>query len=343
MYEEDEEDVDKDSLHILPLKTLPLETKALSRARLIKNVRLTSVVEVFAGGGTGSGQVEIEQLAQEFHWDMRKPPKDFMMMRKIAKLPSYDVFSLRIALREMDIEIANQKDLQLSPAMTKELSSYMTDFTRPLIQQIYGEDDVEISGFGDVVNLFRNPDMKKALEKIRIMSQKLEIQPEEIPKFMEDYGDIFLSLSYYRRCLDDLEPRITEFLDAMHELRGNFHYQKDTNLMDTMAMLEATINERMAAVTGRFENFERGTKYMWDEISATRFRKVENLIKSYHHSIGGVLCALTVKMDAWIRLFPNKKAGGPGRRAEFILSEMKQGIDNMVEIEDSAPMLAALD
>ena len=33
-------DGDRDSLHILPLAILPFETAALSRARLIKNVRL---------------------------------------------------------------------------------------------------------------------------------------------------------------------------------------------------------------------------------------------------------------------------------------------------------------
>lgn len=341
--DDDVSDIDRDSLHILPLASLPLETKALHRARLIKNVRLVSVVEIFEGTGTGSGQMEVEQLAAEFNWDPRKPPRDLLIMRKLSKLPSYDVYSLRVALREMDVEVNDQDYLKLSPSKNQELSAYMTDFTRPLIQQIYGGDDIEIQSFSDVIRLFRNPDVKVALEKIRLMSQKLEINPEDIPKFMEDYGDIFLSLSYYRRCLDDMEPKITEFLDAMADLRQNFHYKNDTNLMNTMSKLESTINERMAAITGRFENFERGTKHMWDEISAARFRKVENLIQSYHTTIGGVLCALTVKMDAWVRLFPTPNSGGPGRRAEFILSEMQQGIDNIQEIEDSAPMLAALD
>jgi len=62
----------------------------------------------------------------------------------------------------------------------------MKSFTRPLISQIYGSDQVEIQDFGDVVKLFRDPDISKALEKLRIMADKLEIKPEEIPKFMED-------------------------------------------------------------------------------------------------------------------------------------------------------------
>ena len=337
------EDADRDSLHILPLKILLLESAAVNRARLIKNVRLKSVIELFKDVDTGSGQIDIEDLPHQFNWDMSDPPNDMVMLRKVGMLPSYDVYSLRISLREMDIAINDHDALRLSDSMNKELTSCMTDFTRPLITQIYGGgDDVTIESFDDVIKLFRDPDVTTALEKIRIMANKLNIKPEEIPRFMEDYGDIFLSLSYYRRCLDAIETIITEFLEAMDGLRDNYQFKTDQNLRSTMEEMEATINELMAAITGRFENFERGTKHMWDEISAERFRKVEQLISSYHTTIGGVLCSLSVKMEAWARLFPTPSSGGPGKRAEFIMSEMKQGMENIQDIEDSAPMLSAL-
>ncbi len=335
-------DNDRDSLHILPLSILPLEINGLKRARLIKNVRLNSVIELFKDKDAGSGQIEIENLPAEFGWSMAEPPPDMVMLRKIGNLPSYDVYSLRISLRELDITVNDVDALRLSDSMNKQLTSYMTDFTRPLIREIYGGDDVSIQDFSDVIKLFRSPDVKEALEKIRTMSAKLNIKPEEIPRFMEDYGDIFLSLSYYRKCLDAIEPVITEFLEAMDELRDNYQFKTDQNLLQTMSFMEATINELMAAITGRFENFERGTKHMWDNISAERFRKVEQLIGGYHTSIGGVLCSLSVKMDAWAKLFPTPSAGGPGKRAEFMMSEMKQGMDKIQMIEDSVPMLAAL-
>ena len=335
-------DEDRDSLHVLPLSVLPFETSALRRARLIKNVRLKSVVELFSDKDTGSGQIDIEDIPNEFGWNMSDPPADMTMLRKVGNLPSYDVYSLRISLRELDIKVNDVDALRLSDSMNSELTAYMTDFTRPLIKEIYGGDDVTIDSFEDVIKLFRDPDMKKALEKIRVMSAKLNIKPEEIPRFMEDYGDIFLSLSYYRRCLDSIEPIITEFLEAMDEMRDNYQFKTDQNLRQTMDMMESTINELMAAITGRFENFERGTKHMWDNISAERFRKVEQLIKGYHTTIGGVLCSLSVKMEAWANLFPTPSVGGPGKRAEFMMSEMKQGMDNIQKIEDSAPMLSAL-
>jgi len=301
------------------------------------------VIELFVDEDAGSGQLEVEDLIAEFGWDPAEPPNDLIMLRQLALLPSYDVYSLRINLRKYGIDIEDNEALKLSKAKNEQLSAYMTEFTRPLIVQIYGEGEVEVQTFEDVIKLFRDPDVVKAIGKIQVMSEKLGINPEDIPKFMEDYGDIFLSLSYYRECLDAIEPIITEFLEAMNELKGNYQFKNDQNLVNTIKMIESTINERMAAVTGRFENFERGTKYMWDNISAERFRKVEKLISGYHTSIGGVLCALSVKMEAWARLFPNKDAGGPGRRAEFIMSEMKQGIENIVKMEDAGPMLAALE
>ena len=333
---------DRDSLHVLPLSDIPLETPGLAQARMIKNVRLESVIEMFADNDAGSGQLGIEDLPQEFGWDVYDPPRDFIILRTLGLLPSYDVYSLRLSLRDHEIQVDSVDALKLSQEKNQQLSAYMKEFTRPLISQIYGSDDMEIHDFADVIKLFRDPDVKKALEKLKIMAEKLEIKPDQIPRFMEDYGDIFLSLSYYRSCLDDIEPIITEFIGSLDMLRNNYQFKNDINLMNTIDMMESVFNNLMVNITGRFENFERGTKHMWDKISAERFRRVEKLITSYHITIGGVLCALSVKMHAWDRLFPNADTGGPGRRAEFIMSEMRQGIEKMQKVEDSAPMLAAL-
>ncbi|MCE2510776.1 MAG: hypothetical protein J4G10_07360, partial [Alphaproteobacteria bacterium] len=60
------------------------------------------------------------------------------------------------------------------------------------------------------------------------------------------------------------------------------------------------------------------------------------LVKGYHTVIGGSLCALTVKMNAWHELFPNRSAGGPMERVAFITTEMVQGIEKIQEIEGIA-------
>ena len=336
-------DTDRDALHILPLSIVPVDTLALRRARLIKNAHLHSVIEVFEDLNTGSGQLEIEDLAKEFGWPGAPPHPDLVLLRKLGQLPSYDVYSLRILLRREGIAVNDHDALRLSEAKVRELTEYMTAFTRPLIMQIYGSDNVAIQSFEDVIALFRETDVKKARDNLKVMADKLHITLGDVPLFLEDYGDIFLSLSYFRNCLDQIEPIIGQFLEALDDLRSNYQLRGDQNLMKTCNMMQSTIDELMATITGRFENFDRSTNDMWNEISAERFRTVEELIRSYHTTIGGVLCALSVKMDAWARIFPNRGTGGLVKRSEFIMSDMRYGIESIQKIEDQAPMLAGLD
>lgn len=329
------DDFDRDALHILPLSIIPFQTPSLRRARLIKNARLESVVEFFRGEKTGSGQLDINAVGMEFGWNRTHP--DMVVLDKLGGLNSYDVYSLRILLRAHGIEIENHEDLRLSESKNQELTGYMKEFTNPLIVQIYGDEDRTLREFRDVVALFKNPDVEKAREKLKIMADKLEIGLEQVPTFLEDYADIFLSLAYYRQCLDDMRPTVDDFLSSVDDIQSNFQLKGDRHLMETCTKMRSTINGRMAGIRGRFESFDLNTRDMWKDLTAERFRKVETMIRSYHTTIGGVLCALSVKLKAWERLFPKKGSGGPVRRAEFIMSDMKQGIDNIQEIEDQNP------
>lgn len=333
---------DRDSLHILPLRHLPIETPTLQRARLIKNAHLQGAVEFFQDDTSGSGQLSVDDLCTEFNWDPKQPHPDFVVLKKLSRLPSYDVYSLRILLRHHGIPVNNVQALRLSPEKTRELTAYMTTFTRPLILQVFGEEDLSIQSFEHIIQLFQDPDVKKARQKLQTMANKLGIGIVEIPAFLEDYGDVFMSLSYYRQSLDKITPIITGFLDSLPALRENHQLKMDAGLMLTCRSIESTVNERLAGVSGRFENFDLSTKDMWNNISAERFGKLKELIKGYHTTIGGVLCALTVKMNAWARLFPSPEVGGPVKRAEFIMSQMKPGMERIQRIDDAAPMLAGL-
>ena len=104
-------------------------------------------------------------------------------MKKLGELSSYDVYSLRIALRQHGIDVNNVESLKLSEGKARELKDYITTFTHPLIMEIYGDSDVEIQNFADIVALFREPDIKKAREKLQIMAGNLDIKLEEVPRF----------------------------------------------------------------------------------------------------------------------------------------------------------------
>ena len=165
-----------------------------------------------------------------------------------------------------------------------------------------------------------------------MMAKRLDIDLMELPRFLEDYGDIFLSLAYYKSTLDYTAPISRNFLDSMHAIRSNWELKNDANLMKTCDMLEKTFTGLSAHLKRLFDEFDRSTKDFWNDVSAERFRQVEALIESYHTTIGGVLCALSVKMTAWNELFPKPTTGGPVKRSEFIMLEMRQGIEDVRRI-----------
>jgi len=333
-------DVDRDSLFILPLAIIPLKTPALRRARLIKNVRLNTVVELFDSPVTGSGQIDIEALPHAFEWREVPVHEDLIVLRQLAILPSFDVYSLRVLLRQRGIPVNDFDALRLSKKKNQELTSYMTSFTRPLIRKIYGDDDVSLQNFEHVVSLFRDPDVARAREKLKVMAERLEITIDGIPAFLEDYGDLFLSFSYYRSCRDHVQPMHKEFADWLDQLTRSRYVRSDKGLIQACRSIDSTLKETMQSIDGRFQNFDFRTRNLWNAISARRFREFERMIKSYHTTIGGVLCALTVKMEAWAREFPNRSVGGPQRRAKFVMSDIREGIDTIRAIEAAAPRLS---
>lgn len=213
---------DLDSLHIMPMSIIPFENRSLSRARLIKNARLQSMIELFQDEDSGSGQMTLDAAARQLREEADASSKDITILRKLGRLPSYDVYSLRVLLREQNIPINDVDALKLSKEKSHELAGYMKDFTFPLIRDIYGSTDVEVQEFDDLLNLFRNPDVKMAREKLDMMAKKLDIDLMELPRFLEDYGDIFLSLAYYKHCLDETAPITQGFLDSLHKIRANW-------------------------------------------------------------------------------------------------------------------------
>ncbi len=142
-----------------------------------------------------------------------------------------------------------------------------------------------------------------------------------------------MSLSYYRHCLDRLEPYFSACLDSLRPIRKHFQLMQDANLMRTCDLVEESINSVCASITGRLESFERRTQQMWSNISQDEFNSVKSMIERYHVTIGGALCGLTVKMNTYARMFPHARAGGPVKRADFMVTEMMQGIDMIRDIE----------
>ncbi len=331
-------ELDQDALHILPLEIIPLETPGLKRAKLIKNVRLDSVVELFRDLETGSGQVEVSRLGPVFNWPDDEIHPDETLVGVVCRLHSYDVYTLRIQLRKLGIDVESFDQLKLSKAKSNELTGYMKTFTLPLIKQIYGETNTDIQDVGQLIGMFSSPDKGDALKNLKLMASKLEISLSDVPKFLEDYGDVFMSLAYYKNCLDNLIPKVMLYEEATDELKENHQLKNDRRLMQSLNFVSDQLSDVTASITGRFESFDRHSEALWENITAESFAKVKTMIQSHHVTVGGVLCGLSVKMNSWQEQFGN--GGGLVRKADFIMSEMRQGIERITAIEQSAPKIS---
>ncbi|WP_448202794.1 hypothetical protein [Azospirillum sp. sgz302134] len=334
------EDEARDALHIMPLSAIPLETPGLQHARLIKNVRLQTVIEMFHDVQTGSGQVAPRHVAAYFESYKDEVERDLVKIEKIAAASSFDVYTSRIELRRLNIDVNNVQSLSLSDRKKQELTNYMRVFTRPLVEYVYGTEDMQVQDVNDIIGMFANPNRDEALRNLRMMADRLDIELTEIPKFLEEYGDIFLSLAYFRKCLDDIVPEIQKFLTWMGEIRNSTEVKRDFRQIKMLDEINRDLTDISTSITGRFESFDNRTKDFWRDINADTFRSIRELIASHHVTIGGVLCGLAVKMDLWKARFA-RGGGGPNRRMEFVKSEILPGLSHIKSLEQSARTNAA--
>lgn len=333
-------DPDKDSLHILPLAVVPLQTPGLAKAKLIKNSRLEGMVELFSGKETGSGQVLPDELERVFHFDDDNR-SDLDLIRTLGELPSFDVYSLRVELRRLGIPVDDFEHLRLSDDKTSQVAAYMNVFTRPLVQSVYGSDKGDVQSLDDILKLFADPDVETARRNLMTLAKSLGIGLASIPSFLADYGDVYLSLAYYQYCLDQNKPKMQEFESALAEIRADRQLKANGNLQRMCKVLEKKLNLTNEEVSNILEMFRARTEDMWENPSGVNFREMQEMITGYQSRIGGALCALTVKMNAWAAKFPSRSSGTPSRRADFVLSDILPGIEMIEEIKYSDRGLAS--
>ena len=329
---------DKDALHILPLAMVPLQTPGLAKAKLVKNSRLEGMVELFSGKETGSGQVPPDELMRVFHFDDSNRD-DLDLIRTLGELPSFDVYSLRVELRRLGIPVDHFEHLRLSQSKTNQVAAYMAVFTRPLVQTVYGRDKCDVRSLDDILKLFADPDVETARRNLLKLAKSLDIGLASIPAFLADYGDVYLSLAYYQYCLDQNKPKLQAFESALADIRGDKQLKANGNLQRMCQVLERKLNLTNDEVTNILEIFRSRTEHMWENPTGINFREMQDMITGYQSRIGGALCALTVKMNAWAAKFPSRSAGTPSRRADFGLSDILPGIEMIEAINYSTDAL----
>lgn len=329
---------DNDSLYRMPMAIVPVETVELRRGRMIKNAALDPAIELFRSTESGSGQLLVREIDSErghhmFGWPIDREHPDLKLIRKLGTLTSYDVYSLRIQFRDLGIEPSSVEYLRLSEERREALRLYMHIFTLPLINLIYGESSNAAERSNDVVDLFRNPDTRVAHQNLMRLADALQVEVREIPKFLEDFSDIYLSLAYYQEYVDDLTPKVIDMVDELKALQKNWQLSQNYHVMKMVDQIQTDLNDLLTSVTGRFEAFRQHSDRMWDNISAEKFRMVKSHVINSQRTVAGVLCGLGIKLNSWKARFPNKDIGGPIARSEMLYQEILPGLDKLQAIE----------
>ncbi|MCC7049179.1 MAG: hypothetical protein IT562_20875 [Alphaproteobacteria bacterium] len=318
-----------DAIHILPMNYIPLKTRALRGARLVKNSALESMVEVFADNSAGSGQVPPRDLPRLFTID---DEQDLRIVDSLALLSSYDVYSLRIELRRLKIDVEASKYLRLSSTKQAALAPQMTRYVRPLIAHVYGTEQKGIQTFADIARLFRDPDVGTALANLRMLARKLKVELEEVPLLLAEYGDAFLSLSYFENCLEEVTPQIQSMLATIQAIRDNPQHRDAMALQRSCNTVHHHLSLLMTEAKGLNDMFHMRTEGMWEKISAESFRELQSTIQGFQTAIGQNLCVAVVKAKDWSRHFPSEAVGNLTARARVILSEIRPAIDRIAHL-----------
>ena len=73
---------------------------------------------------------------------------------------------------------------------------------------------------------------------------------ELIRAFLEEYGDIFLSLAYFKQCLDEIVPDVQAFLAWMDAVRGFSEVRRDARHARMLDEVGRDLTEIAASITG---------------------------------------------------------------------------------------------
>jgi hypothetical protein len=319
---------DKDAIETLPLSSIPLSSTALKNAKLIKNARLETTVEIHSDPLSGSLQISPDAIG-DF---METSARDKAIIQSLAGLHSFDVYSLRANLKKLGVEVKDADALELSDNMKEELSVYSMEFIQPLVEKIFGKGREDLQK-GGLEKIFRDTDMERVRENLRIMAERTGISLADIPKFLEEYSDVFLSVSYYRYSFEGVRRDVERFLLWMEEVQRYRDVQSSPKVSAQCRQIEDTMQFLANSIRERLTQFQRSFEMFWENINKSAFQQLRTQIEENHSSMGSVLCGIVVKMNLWKKEFPDNTVGGPSTRIKFVLTEMEPGLVRLKEIE----------
>jgi hypothetical protein len=205
----------------------------------------------------------------------------------------------------------------------------MRRITRPLIKHLYGDEDLDVSDTRTLLELVRNPDRDKVMDRLDRMGTTLGVSIARLPTYLEDFGDLYLSLSYFESYFNENAPKVEEIIVWAQDVAQSSHLRNDPTTQKTFTDVERRMRYLKDNLENRFKNLSEVTKVNWDRLDVSMFQKVQRSILAEQIYLATGLCGLAVKIYEWERVFPNA-GGSPDRVLEFVGSELRPGLDNLV-------------
>lgn len=327
-----EKNAEKDAIDMLPLESIPLASKTLKNAKLVKNARMETTVELYKDSLAGSLQVMPDSIADFMDASLA----DQKIISSLANLYSFDVYSLRTNLKKLGVEVEDAEALELSDDIKERLAGYNQEFVRPLIEKIFGAGRMDLTGKDALKSIASGKDLAHVKENLKIMADKTGIPLTDIPGFLEEYSDVFLSVAYYRYSFESVGIDIDRFLLWMRELLASREVMASPKMLAQCKQAEMIMRFLSSSIRERLAQFQTSFEIFWADINRKSFLQMRHQIEENHGSMGAVLCGLVVKINLWKKTFPNNVLGSPSGRAKFVLTEMEPGLAKLKDLETEA-------
>jgi hypothetical protein len=326
-----------DAIDQLPLSIIPLKTNSLKSAKLVKNSRMETMIELFHDPVAGALMIEPSRLSDTFG-NKDDVVSDQNILIKLGELSSYDVYTLRGALRKMGLDATPPDALDLSFDMKEALHTYTINFIRPIVINIFGHEFANQNKGQSLSDIFKSSDPQVVLKNLTLMSQKTSIPIDKIPDFLEKYSDTFMSVAYFRYLYDMNEPEIRRCIDWLNETKNYRDVKSMPGMVPQIERIEKALLRLSGLVSINMVKFNQSFEAFWAEINQETFKQLQDDIINTHGLLGAILCGLNVKMQAWSRAFPNNAEGNPNKRSSFIKTELEPGIERLLKIESGQPL-----
>jgi hypothetical protein len=162
-----------------------------------------------------------------------------------------------------------------------------------------------------------------------VVAANLEISVKELPNYLQEFGELFLSVSYFESIFREYNPKLDQFLLWAEDGVKNSNLRNDPNAQRELTQTEKKFRELKENLEARFRLLGNITQIDWQDLGASEFKKIQREISSQQANLAIGLCGLAVKMIEWECQFPSA-GGSPQQCLEFLSAEANTGLDNLL-------------